>query len=228
LQHFVTIGEVEEIEAQGVKARYEYLLRLLKQRLLTLPSGMDVVTFLRHDGKPPDTTPESRPPEIPFAQFRDGYLKTIGNGAVEKNTLYTSKIHRAHLAAVYSQSAASDQSSVSPLSLRKSRKVPCASRRQEIRRSLAMADTRPHPPLLPSHLPPAGPATVRHARLLFPIRFIKHPARAGRRLLRRTYYKGRPSGGKTNGGRPTCAGRPPESIQVTAAARPSARTGFPR
>ena len=32
LQHFVTIGEVEETEAQGVKARYEYLLRLLKQR----------------------------------------------------------------------------------------------------------------------------------------------------------------------------------------------------
>ena len=98
LQHFVTIGEVEEIEAQGVKARYEYLLRLLKQRLLTLPPGMDIVTFLRHDGKPPDTTSESGPPEITFAQFRDGYLKTIGNGSVENNTLYTSKIHLAHLA----------------------------------------------------------------------------------------------------------------------------------
>ena len=59
LQHFVTIGEVDETEAQGVKARYEYLLRLLKQRLLTLPSGMDIVTFLRHDGKPADATSES-------------------------------------------------------------------------------------------------------------------------------------------------------------------------
>ena len=66
--------------------------------MLTMPPGMDIVTFLRHDGKPPDTTPESAPPEITFAQFRDGYLKTIGNGAVEKNTLYTSKIHLAHLA----------------------------------------------------------------------------------------------------------------------------------
>ena len=80
LQHFVTIGEVEETEAQGVKARYEYLLRLLKQRLLTLPPGMDIVTFLRHDGKPADSTSESTAPEITFAQFRDGYLKTIGNG----------------------------------------------------------------------------------------------------------------------------------------------------
>jgi len=98
LQHFVTVGEVDETEAQGVKSRYEYLLRLLKQRLLTLPSGMDIVTFLRHDGKPADITSESGSPEITFAQIRDGYLKTIGNGSVEKNTLYTSKIHLAHLA----------------------------------------------------------------------------------------------------------------------------------
>ena len=98
LQHFVTVGEVDETEAQGVKSRYEYLLRLLKQRLLTLPSGMDIVTFLRNDGKPADTTSESGSPEITFAQVRDGYLKTIGNGSVEKNTLYTSKIHLAHLA----------------------------------------------------------------------------------------------------------------------------------
>ena len=99
LQHFITIGKVDETEAQGVNARYEYLLRLLKQRLLTLPSGMDIVTFLRHDGKPADAIQEAQSPEMTFAQVRDGYLKTIGNGAVESNTLYTSKIHLAHLAA---------------------------------------------------------------------------------------------------------------------------------
>jgi hypothetical protein len=98
LQHFVTIGEVEETEAQGVKARYEYLLRLLKQRLLTLPPGMDIVTFLQLDGKPADKAADSDSPEITFAELRDGYLKTISNGAVENNTLYTSKIHLAHLA----------------------------------------------------------------------------------------------------------------------------------
>ena len=99
LQHFVTIGKVEETEAQGVKARFEYLLRLLRQRLLTLPAGMDIVTFLRLDGKPADATAASSQPEITFAEFRAGYLKTIGNGAVENNTLYTSKIHLSHLAA---------------------------------------------------------------------------------------------------------------------------------
>jgi hypothetical protein len=69
LKHFITIGEVEEIEAQGVKARYEYLLRLLKQHLLTLPVGMDIVTFLRHDDKPPETTRDSTSPEVTFAEF---------------------------------------------------------------------------------------------------------------------------------------------------------------
>ncbi len=73
-------------------------MRLLKQQLLTLPHGMDVVTFLRHDGKPPDIAPESQRPEITFARFRDDYLKTTSNGSVEKNTLYTTKIHLAHLA----------------------------------------------------------------------------------------------------------------------------------
>ena len=99
LQHFVTIGAVDQTEAQGVKSRYEYLLRLLKQRLLTLPAGMDIVTFLHLDGKPADATAESASPEITFAQLRHGYLQTIGNGAVENNTLYTSRIHLAHLAA---------------------------------------------------------------------------------------------------------------------------------
>jgi integrase len=81
-----------------VKARYEYLLRLLEQRLLTMPPGMDIVAFLRNDGKPPATPLESRSPEILFARFCAGYLKTVGNGAVENNTLSTSRIHLTHLA----------------------------------------------------------------------------------------------------------------------------------
>jgi hypothetical protein len=34
------------------------LLRLINQRLLTLPSGIDIVAFLRHDGKAPDAVDE--------------------------------------------------------------------------------------------------------------------------------------------------------------------------
>ena len=58
---------------------------------------MDIVTFLRLDGKPV-IRPLPLRPKVTFAQLRDGYLKTIGNGAVENNTLYTSKIHLAHVA----------------------------------------------------------------------------------------------------------------------------------
>jgi integrase len=96
-QHFVTIGEVGETEARGVKARYEYLLRLLDQRLLNLPPGMDVVTFLRHDGKPPKQDTATALPDLDFRSFRDEYLKTVGNGAIENNTLRTSRTHLAHV-----------------------------------------------------------------------------------------------------------------------------------
>jgi integrase len=96
-QHFVTLGKVEEVEALGTKARYEHLLRLLDQQLLTMPAGLDVETFLQHDGKPPPAA-VSPTKETSFAVFRDAYLQTFGNGALEENTLYTAKIHLSHLA----------------------------------------------------------------------------------------------------------------------------------
>ena len=102
-QHFVTVGPVDQTEAQGVKARYEYLLRLLKQRLLKLPPGVDIVTFLTHDGKAPEIPAESPSAEVTFARFRDGYLETVSNGALEKNTLSTFRIHLTHLASTLSE-----------------------------------------------------------------------------------------------------------------------------
>jgi integrase len=100
-RHTFTLGKVEEIEARATAAKVEYLLMRIRQHLLDLPAGMDILTFIQHDGKPPDTNRTARTPRTPeytYAEFRDGYLKTIGNGAVETNTLYTSKIHLAHLA----------------------------------------------------------------------------------------------------------------------------------
>ena len=67
------IGAVEEIEANAIKAKVEYLLMRIKQRLIDVPSGMDIVDFLICDGKPPDqpraAVPKGPPPsancEIP-------------------------------------------------------------------------------------------------------------------------------------------------------------------
>jgi hypothetical protein len=49
------IGAVEEIEAKAIKAKVEYLLMRIKQRLTDVPSDMDLVDFLvrvRNDGCP--------------------------------------------------------------------------------------------------------------------------------------------------------------------------------
>jgi integrase len=97
-QHFVTLGQIEEIDAQGVKARYEYLLRLIKQRILNVPAGMSIETFLLHDGKPPEYVSDKAPPQTTFAELRDSYLKTFSSGAIEASTLATAKIHLAHFA----------------------------------------------------------------------------------------------------------------------------------
>lgn len=56
------------------------------------------MSFLCHDGKPTETKSHPQSSDISFARFRDGYLKTVGNGSVERNTLYTAKIHLTHLA----------------------------------------------------------------------------------------------------------------------------------
>src|SRR5947209_1168645 len=52
-QHFVAIGKVSLEEAEAKAAQVEYLLLRLRQRLIELPPGVDIVAFLRFDGKPP-------------------------------------------------------------------------------------------------------------------------------------------------------------------------------
>lgn len=71
----------------------------LRQRLLDLPPGVDVVTFVRHDGQPPAAgRAEEVQKETTFAEFREAYTRTFGNGAPEANTLSTARTHLGHLA----------------------------------------------------------------------------------------------------------------------------------
>ena len=49
----MTIGKVSEEEARAKSAQVDYLLMRLKQRLIELPPGVDIVDFIRLDGKPP-------------------------------------------------------------------------------------------------------------------------------------------------------------------------------
>jgi integrase len=97
-RHTFTVGRVSEAEAQAKARQVEYLLMRLKQRLVRLPDGIDIVTFVQHDGRPPDGTalPESPRKAATLAHLKDRYLATLGNGTVEANSLYTLRIHLNH------------------------------------------------------------------------------------------------------------------------------------
>lgn len=98
-QHSFTLGNVEESEAAAKAKQVDYLLMRLKQRLINLPAGVDIVTFVEHDGRPPNSTSGApatrRPPTL--AQLRDRYLETFANGTIEASTLSLRQIHFRHL-----------------------------------------------------------------------------------------------------------------------------------
>ena len=98
-RHTFAVGPVEPAEAEAKRQQVNYLLLRLKQGLLGLPDGCDIVTFVRHDGRPAATGP-SRPDAprkaVALGHLRDRYLETHGHGTVEANTLATCRIHLAH------------------------------------------------------------------------------------------------------------------------------------
>jgi integrase len=97
-RHTFTIGKVAEAEAQTTAARIDYILMRVRQQLLEVPDEMDILTFIKHDGKPPAVAPRGVV-NTTFATLRERYLATFGHGALESNTLYTAKTHLNHLGA---------------------------------------------------------------------------------------------------------------------------------
>ena len=53
-----SLGKVSREEAETKANQVDYLLRRLKQRLLHLPPGTHIVTFVQFDGKIPEEAPE--------------------------------------------------------------------------------------------------------------------------------------------------------------------------
>ena len=101
--HTFTIGKVEKDEAENKARQADYLLMRLKQRLLVLPDGTDIVTFIEHDGKPPDTGPtlaDSPRQAVTLGHLKDRYLTTHSNGTIEANSLDTCKLHLCHFVRV--------------------------------------------------------------------------------------------------------------------------------
>jgi integrase len=98
-RHTFTVGRVTGAEAQAKARQVDYLLMRLKQKLILLPTGIDIVTFVEHDGTPPANTialPESPRRAVALSVLKDRYLATLGNGTIEANSLYTLRIHLNH------------------------------------------------------------------------------------------------------------------------------------
>lgn len=106
-QHVFTLGKVSSQEAETKSAQVDYLLLRLKQGLIELPSGCDIVTFLQHDGKPPQSrtgSSDSSNEQITLSSLRDRYLETRSNGTLEANTLATIRLHFGHLVRLIGES----------------------------------------------------------------------------------------------------------------------------
>lgn len=107
-RHWFKIGAVSEKEAEAKAAQVDYLLMRLKQRLVEVPPGIDLVDFIQHDGKPPAPSEDvdAPSPRRPFtiSNLRDRYLETHA-GAHEKSSLYTTRIHFKHLVRVLGEAA---------------------------------------------------------------------------------------------------------------------------
>jgi integrase len=97
--HSFTLGKVESGEAETKARQIEYLLMRLKQRLIVLPEGTDIVTFVEYDGNPPNggpTLPDAPRKAVTLGQLKDRYLSTYANGTIEANSLETCKLHLNH------------------------------------------------------------------------------------------------------------------------------------
>jgi integrase len=101
-QHTLPLGKIASKEANAKAAQVEYLLMRLKQWFAEVPSGVDIVTFLHFDGKPPtrdNGSPVASSTKLTLGDFRDRYLTTHSE-SLEPRTLDTLRLHFKHLCAV--------------------------------------------------------------------------------------------------------------------------------
>ncbi len=94
-QHTMWLGEIEEHEARATAAKVDYWLMRLKQNLVHLPAGCDVVTFVQHDGKPPEH-PSPPQKELTLTELREAYFASQQK-KLEQTTLEGIQLHFDHL-----------------------------------------------------------------------------------------------------------------------------------
>ena len=97
-RHCFSLGKVPRDEAEAKINQADYLLMRLKQGLLQIPPGMDIIAFLEFDGKPPVQPVASRgAPTLKF--LRDEYLR-VHRGSLEASTVSGIELHFKHLVSI--------------------------------------------------------------------------------------------------------------------------------
>jgi integrase len=102
-QFAFTIGRVPEDEAQGTAVTVGELLRKVEDGRIKVPTGVDIVAFLRQRlatlDRETDDTPEPAPQPrnaTTLGILRDRYIATHANGTIEANSLDTVRLHFSH------------------------------------------------------------------------------------------------------------------------------------
>jgi hypothetical protein len=73
-RQWLTLGNVTEREAEAKSSQVDYLLMRIKQSLVSVPVGTDIVEFVQRDGKPPERRAAPATARLSLAAFRDRYL----------------------------------------------------------------------------------------------------------------------------------------------------------
>jgi hypothetical protein len=98
-----TLKTTDEGIASGLKGGIEKTLMLLDQKVLKVPEGVEVLSFVVSNGqveqpavKPAEEANGTAPKDITLRELKDRYLHTHGAGAMEKNSLDTASMHLRH------------------------------------------------------------------------------------------------------------------------------------
>ncbi len=102
-QHSLPLGKVSEREAKAKSDQVDYLLLRLEQRLIELPPGVDIVDFVRDDGKAPaGGVTRTVTKALTLGSLRDRFIEARKGGR-EKNTQKTSGTHFKHLVETFGE-----------------------------------------------------------------------------------------------------------------------------
>jgi integrase len=95
-QRSFTLGRVSRDEAEAKAGHVDLILLRIRQNLLAIPAGISIEEFLLSDGqvKPPEQAAAVEP--TTFGRFREKYIETQRNGAMEQNSLQTTEMHLRH------------------------------------------------------------------------------------------------------------------------------------